>query len=110
MGLTGMGGWASRFLKAGAGGFLGAYWSIHDEPALDFAKAFYTRLFAGDPVGKAARRSPPGRQGRGRPDLARLHRLRRSDGECGVSHRDAGPDRPVRLGLGHLLEEPSIEE
>lgn len=55
MGLTGMGGWASRFLKAGAGGFLGAYWSIYDQPALDFAKAFYGRLLAGDPLGKAAR-------------------------------------------------------
>jgi CHAT domain-containing protein len=55
MSLTGMGGWASRFLRAGAGGFLGAYWSIYDQPALNFAKAFYTRLFAGDPIGKAAR-------------------------------------------------------
>jgi hypothetical protein len=54
MSLTGMGGWASRFLNAGAGGFLGAYWSVYDEPALNFAKAFYARLVAGDPVGKAA--------------------------------------------------------
>ena len=54
MALTGMGGWAIRFLKAGAAGFLGAYWSVYDEPALNFAKSFYARLLAGDPVGKAA--------------------------------------------------------
>jgi CHAT domain-containing protein len=54
MSLTGMGGWAIRFLKAGAGGFLGAYWSVYDEPALNFAKSFYARLMAGDAVGKAA--------------------------------------------------------
>jgi hypothetical protein len=54
MGLTGMGGWARRFLSAGAGGFLGAYWSIYDEPALNFARAFYDGLLSGDPVGKAA--------------------------------------------------------
>ena len=67
MGLTGMGGWASRFLKAGAGGFLGAYWSIYDEPALNFAKAFYDRLFAGDPVGKAAREARLAIKGTGDP-------------------------------------------
>jgi hypothetical protein len=57
MSLTGIGGWASRFLKAGAGGFLGAYWSVYDQPALNFAKAFYDSLFAGDPIGKAARQA-----------------------------------------------------
>jgi len=67
MGLTGMGGWASRFLKAGAGGFLGAYWSIYDQPAFDFAKAFYARLFAGDPVGKAARQARLAVKGAGDP-------------------------------------------
>ena len=67
MGLTGMGGWASRFLKAGAGGFLGAYWSIYDEPALSFAKAFYDRLFAGDPVGKAAHEARLAIKGTGDP-------------------------------------------
>ncbi|HEX8202542.1 MAG TPA: CHAT domain-containing protein, partial [Isosphaeraceae bacterium] len=55
MALTGIGGWASRFLRAGAGGFLGAYWSVYDRPALDFARAFYDQLLAGTPLGRAAR-------------------------------------------------------
>jgi hypothetical protein len=55
MTLTGVGGWASRFLRAGAGGFIGAYWSVYDRPAFDFARAFYDHLFAGVPIGRAAR-------------------------------------------------------
>ncbi len=67
MSLTGMGGWAIRFLNAGAGGFLGAYWSVYDEPALNFAKAFYARLLAGDPVGKAAHEARLGIRASGDP-------------------------------------------
>ncbi len=52
--LTGIGGWAKQFLAAGAGAFIGAYWSIYDKPALDFAQAFYSRLLSGMPIGKAA--------------------------------------------------------
>jgi hypothetical protein len=55
MSLTGIGGWASRFLRAGAGGFIGAYWSVYDRPAFDFAQAFYDRLLTGVPLGRAAR-------------------------------------------------------
>jgi hypothetical protein len=55
MALTSIGGWASRFLRAGAGGFVGAYWSVYDRPALDFAHAFYGHLLAGIPIGRAAR-------------------------------------------------------
>ncbi len=55
MTLTGIGGWASRFLRAGAGGFIGAYWSVYDSPAFEFARAFYGHLLAGVPVGRAAR-------------------------------------------------------
>ena len=33
MGLTGIGGWATRFVQAGAGAFVGAYWSVIDESA-----------------------------------------------------------------------------
>jgi CHAT domain-containing protein len=67
MSLTGMGGWAIRFLNAGAGGFLGAYWSVYDEPALNFAKAFFARLIAGDPVGKAAHEARLGIRATGDP-------------------------------------------
>jgi len=51
--LTGIGGWAERFLRAaaseeypecGAAAFIGTYWRIDDQAALDFARAFYTRL------------------------------------------------------------------
>ncbi len=33
MSLTDIGGWARQFLHAGAGAFIGAYWSIYDQPA-----------------------------------------------------------------------------
>ena len=41
MALTGIGGWARRFLSAGASAFVGAYWSVYDEPAFGFAKELY---------------------------------------------------------------------
>ena len=51
--LTDIGGWAAQFLRAGAAAFIGAYWSVYDRAAHDFARAFYGRLLAGLPVGKA---------------------------------------------------------
>ena len=54
MSLTDIGGWASQFLRAGAGAFVGTYWSIYDAPALTFAKEFYDHLLAGVPIGRAA--------------------------------------------------------
>ena len=42
-------------LRCGAGAFIGAYWSIYDQPAVEFAKAFYSRLLAGTPIGLAAK-------------------------------------------------------
>jgi hypothetical protein len=55
MALTGIGGWANRFVEAGAGAFIGAYWSVYDEPAYAFATEVYTRLLDGVPVGRAVR-------------------------------------------------------
>jgi CHAT domain-containing protein len=55
MSLTGIGGWARRFVQAGAGAFIGAYWSVYDEAAFDFAKEVYSRLIDGMPVGTAVR-------------------------------------------------------
>jgi CHAT domain-containing protein len=55
LGLTDIGGFAVQFLKAGAAAFVGSYWSIYDEPALEFAKSFYERLIAGDTIGQAAK-------------------------------------------------------
>jgi hypothetical protein len=54
MSLTGLGGWAQQFLEVGASGFVGAMWNVHDNPARDFAKAFYMRLLEGDTIGAAA--------------------------------------------------------
>ncbi len=51
--LTDIGGWARQFLHAGAGAFIGAYWSVYDKPAYDFAKEFYSRLLTGQPIGRA---------------------------------------------------------
>jgi hypothetical protein len=55
--LTGMGGWAPRFLGAGAGAFVGPYWSVRDRAAASFARAFYCELFAGEPIGEAGRKA-----------------------------------------------------
>jgi len=57
MGLTGIGGWARRFVQVGAGAFIGAYWSVYDESAFAFAKAVYTRLLDGMPIGEAVRQA-----------------------------------------------------
>jgi hypothetical protein len=55
--LTGMGGWAPRFLRAGAGAFVGPYWSVRDRSAACFARAFYRELLAGEPIGEAGRKA-----------------------------------------------------
>ncbi len=55
MSLTDIGGWAKQFLFAGAGAFIGSYWSVYDQSACDFAQAVYNRLLAGLPIGKAVR-------------------------------------------------------
>jgi CHAT domain-containing protein len=54
MSLTDVGGWAPQFLKAGAAAFVGAYWSVFDEPAQNFAKTFYDKLLGGATIGDAA--------------------------------------------------------
>lgn len=54
MGLTGIGGWAQKFLEVGASGFIGAYWSIYDKAAYQFANKFYEGMLAGETVAKAA--------------------------------------------------------
>jgi hypothetical protein len=55
MGLVDVGGWAKRFLDAGAGAFVGAYWSVYDQPASAFAKALYDKLLEGVSFGVAVR-------------------------------------------------------
>jgi len=55
--LTGMGGLASAFLKAGAGAFLGSHWDLDDEQAFCFAEEFYRLLFSGVEIGEAVRKA-----------------------------------------------------
>lgn len=53
--LTGMGGWAPSFLRAGAAAFLGPAWSVGDKAAARFASLFYEKLLAGLPIAEAVR-------------------------------------------------------
>lgn len=55
--LTGIGGWAEAFIEAGAGAFLGAYWSIDDDRAWRFCRSFYRSFLAGTPIAEAVRRA-----------------------------------------------------
>jgi hypothetical protein len=58
LGLTGLDGWAERFLTdADAGFFIGSIWKTNDELACEFARGFYDRLFAGAPVAEALRQA-----------------------------------------------------
>ncbi len=54
-GLTRIGGWTNRLISAGAGLFIAPLWSVTDGPALDFARAFYERLLAGEALAAAVR-------------------------------------------------------
>jgi hypothetical protein len=46
-------GWASKFLEAGAGAFIGSLWAVSDGAAREFAQEFYGKLQAGSSLGKA---------------------------------------------------------
>ncbi len=51
--LTNMGGWAARFVRAGASAFIGSLWEVNDELAAKFAIKFYTNLLTGQTLGDA---------------------------------------------------------
>jgi CHAT domain-containing protein len=53
--LTGIQGWATRFLEAGASAFIGTLWSVSDESALTFTKQLYDQLSMGIALGEAVR-------------------------------------------------------
>jgi len=57
MSLTDIGGWASAFLRAGAGAFVGAYWSIYDKSSFDFAQELYAHLLTNMPIGEAVQKT-----------------------------------------------------
>ena len=50
---TQMMGWASQFMAAGAGAFLGTLWPVRSSRASLFAEAFYMALMAGEDLGRA---------------------------------------------------------
>lgn len=53
--LTRLGGWASRWIGiCGCSAFVAPMWPVRDQIALSFARAFYSALSSGDPLGKAA--------------------------------------------------------
>ena len=57
-GLTGLGGWAEKFLQSGVSAFIGSLWEINDKLAAQFAQEFYNRLWglggkAAVPLGQA---------------------------------------------------------
>jgi triacylglycerol esterase/lipase EstA (alpha/beta hydrolase family) len=52
--LSGMGGFARAFLTGKAGVFVGALWSVGDQPACTFTEQLYRRLLAGDRLADAA--------------------------------------------------------
>ena len=52
--LSGIGGFATEFLNAEAGVFVGTLWSVVDSAALAFAKGFYTALREGKALAEAA--------------------------------------------------------
>lgn len=51
--LTRMGGWAERFVRAGASAFIGSLWEVNDALAAQFAIKFYNELLAGQTLGGA---------------------------------------------------------
>jgi CHAT domain-containing protein len=46
-------GWASKFLEAGAGAFIGSLWAVSDGAAREFAEELYGQLKTGASLGKA---------------------------------------------------------
>ena len=55
--LTGVQGWATRFLGAGASVFIGTLWSVSDETAFKFVQALYNELSNGTTLGEAVRQA-----------------------------------------------------
>jgi hypothetical protein len=54
-GFAGIGGFASAFVKGGAGVFIGTHWSVGEGPSRTFIEAFYKTLAAPDANGKGVR-------------------------------------------------------
>jgi tetratricopeptide (TPR) repeat protein len=55
--ITGVQGWATRFLSAGASVFIGTLWSVSDEVAFRFVQGLYSELSIGTTLGEAVRKA-----------------------------------------------------
>lgn len=71
-GLTGLGGWARRFIQPGgtlpsASAFIGTYWAVSDRSAHAFAEAVYGALLGGSTLGEAVRAARLSIRGDGDP-------------------------------------------
>ena len=53
-------GWASKFLEAGAGAFIGSLWAVSDGTAREFAQELYGQLQDRIPARGSRDASPPG--------------------------------------------------
>jgi CHAT domain-containing protein len=55
--LTGVQGWATKFLGAGASVFIGTLWSVSDEIAFRFVQELYNELSSGTTLGEAVKKA-----------------------------------------------------
>jgi hypothetical protein len=53
--ITGVSGWATQFIRAGCGAFIGAYWNLDDRSANLFQATFYEGFLSGLTFGEAIR-------------------------------------------------------
>jgi hypothetical protein len=102
--LLGLGGWPASFLAAGAGAFLGTYWTVSGDAARAFSQGFYRRFLSGVPMGEAVRQTRQEVRARFPGDPAWLaytafaHPLARCPGTAPVATLPA-PESPETLPL-----------
>lgn len=53
--IVGVSGWATQFIRAGCGAFIGSYWNLRDRVANSFQESFYRHFLGGLTLGEAAR-------------------------------------------------------
>ena len=83
--LTGIGGWAKRFVDAGVTAFIGSLWEVNDTLAAEFAEAFYDQvIIEQSAAGRGVPRGPQDHQRKRpwQPHLAGLRPLRAPERHC----------------------------